>query len=155
MLRKGRLKKAISEQIFEIKQYNCYGKRDMLARNMIALKLISFAGLAITLLIFVLSQLGFDNWIFMWHYWVLIPMYAGFLVFSFAYGKRQEKSYKVVRTAGILFTVALVTLLAGINVFYYPNKPDELFVFVIVAPQRKKPNTACTRLLEGGGFEPA
>ena len=132
MLRKGWLKKAIWAQIFEIRQYNRYGKRDMVARNMMALKLISFMGLVITLLVFAVSRFGLEKWAFMWHYWVLIPMYAAFLAFSLIYGRQKHKRYTVVQTAGVLFFVAVVLLLTLIDVFYYPNEPDELFVFVIV-----------------------
>lgn len=132
MLRKSWLKKAIRAQISEIREYNRYGKRDMVARNMVALKLISFTGLVITLLIFALSRLGLDKWAFMSHYWVLIPMYTVFLTFSFIYGRQKHKSYTVVQTAGVLFSLALSSLLTIIGVFYYPNEPDELFVFVIV-----------------------
>ncbi|PKM73336.1 MAG: hypothetical protein CVU91_05260 [Firmicutes bacterium HGW-Firmicutes-16] len=132
MQRKGWLKKAILTQISEIRQYNRYGKRDMVARNMVALKLISFVGLAITLLIFALPRLGLENWAFMWRYWVMIPMYAVFLAFSLIYGRKKHKSYNVVKTAGVLFSVIIILLLTVIDIFYYPNMPDELFVFVIV-----------------------
>ncbi|MFB0921666.1 MAG: GGDEF domain-containing protein [Oscillospiraceae bacterium] len=132
MLRKGWLKEAIQAQVFEIRQYNRYGKRDMIARNMVALKLITSVGLTITLLVFVLSRLGFEDWAFMWRYWLLIPMYSVFLAFSIIYGRKKNKDYVVVQWAGTLFSIALVLLLTVIEVFYYPSKPDELFVFVIV-----------------------
>jgi len=132
MLQMGRLKKAIREQIFEIRQYNRYGKQDMLARNMIALKLISLMGLAVTLLVFILQFIGFDNWAFMWHYWVLIPVYAVFLAFSIVYDKKQEKSFAVVQTAGVLFSVMLVAVLAAVSIFYYPDKPDEMLAFALI-----------------------
>ncbi len=132
MQRKGWLKKAIQAQVFEIRQYNRYGKRDMVERNMVALKLISLMGLAITLLIFALSRLDLENWTFMWRYWVLIPMYTAFLIFSFIYGAKEHKRYAVVQTAGISFSVILLVMLSVISAFYYPDKPDELFVFIIV-----------------------
>ncbi len=132
MLRKGWLKKAILLQVSEIKQYNRYGKHDMVARNMIALKLISSMGLTITLLIFALAQLGFQNWDVMWHYWTLIPLYAVFLVFSIIYGRKKHKSFAVVQTAGVLFSILIMVLFTVIDVFYYPDKPDELIVFAIV-----------------------
>ena len=104
----------------------------MVARNMVALKLISLMGLAITLLVFALSRLGFENWAFMWRYWVMIPMYSVFLAFAFIYGRKKHKSYTVVQTSGVLFSVIMIVLLTVIDVFYYPDKPDELLVFVIV-----------------------
>jgi len=132
MLQRDRLKKAIREQVFEIRQYNRYGRQDMLARNMIALKLISLMGLAVTLFIFILPLMGFDNWAFMWHYWVLIPVYTVFLAFSIVYDKKQVKSFAVIQTAGVLFSVMLIATLAGVSIIYYPDKPDEMLVFVLV-----------------------
>ncbi|MEA4893676.1 MAG: GGDEF domain-containing protein [Oscillospiraceae bacterium] len=132
MLRKGLMKNAIYLQFHEIRQYNRYGKRDMVVKNMAALKMLSLMGLVITTLIFALSQLDFENWEFMWRYWVLLPMYAVYLVFSFVYGKKEHKSFTLVRTVSVSFPVILLIILSVIGTIFYPDRPDELFVFVIV-----------------------
>ena len=132
MRRDNWLKKAIWAQVSEIRQYNRYGRRDMVARNMVALKLISSIGLAVTLVVFACSRMEPDDWDFMWDYWALIPTYAAFSAFSFIYGGREHKRYVVVQTAGCLFSICLIAVISFVSIVYYPDKPDELLSFVLI-----------------------
>jgi len=132
MLQKGWPSKVVRMQMSEIKHYNQFGKHDMLIRNMIALKLIGFGGLAITLLVFMLYLTKLVQWDIKWEYWRLIPMYATFFVFSVLYGRQKKKDFVVVEVAGSLFSISLVSVLIYVSIFYYPNSPDELLCFAIV-----------------------
>lgn len=131
MLQKGWLS-AVRMQVSEIRYYNKYGKHDMVIRNMIALKLVSIGGLAMTALVFALYLAKLVKWDLQWEYWRLMPMYAAFFTFSVAYGRRKEKSFAVVWTTGALFSAVLVSMLIYISVFKYPDSPDKLVCFAIV-----------------------
>ncbi|NCB73671.1 MAG: GGDEF domain-containing protein [Clostridia bacterium] len=132
MLRKGWLAKELRTQVFEIRYYNRYGKQDMIHRNIGALKILSAGDLIISIIFFTTSKWVATGLILTWHYWLLIPTFFAFAMFSFIYGEKEQKSYCVVRTSAILFSCLLVALIANIGIFSDPNRPDILMSFLLV-----------------------
>ncbi len=134
MLRKGRFAKAVRAQVSEIRYYNHYGKRDMIIKNMVAIKVIGVCSLLLTIAFFVIAWLS-GIWEITWHFWLLFVLFAVTVFFSFYIDKRKVKAFFSSEILGSLFHVLLASMLVVLGVFYNTEQPSSLLnLFLIALP---------------------
>ena len=130
----NRLIKGLRAQISEIEYYNQHGKRDMIVRNMVAIKVISICSLFLTIAFFALAWIT-GTWKITWHFWVLAVLFAATAFFSVFADKRKKIEFFSSQILGALFHIILAVLLVILGVFYNPEQPSSLLnVFLIVLP---------------------
>jgi len=134
MLRKGWLAKQVRAQVSEIRYYNHYGKRDMIIKNRVAIKVIGVCSLSLTIAFFVFSWLT-GTWDITWHFWLLFALFAATVFFSFYLDKRKTRGFFSSQILDSLFHSMLAVLLIILGVFYKPEQPSSLLnLFLIVLP---------------------
>ena len=134
MLLNDRMTRAIRAHITEIKYYNHYGKRDMIIKNMVAIKVISICSMILTIAFFVASWLSL-KWEITWHFILLFVLFAAAAGFSVFADKSKKKAFFSSQMLGSLFHIILAILLIIMGVFYNPEQPSSLLnVFLIVLP---------------------
>lgn len=134
MLRKGWLAKQVRAQVSEIRYYNHYGKRDMIIKNMVAIRVISICSLLITIAFFVFSWLT-GTWEVTWHFWLLFALFASTVFLSFYLDKSKTRGFFTSQLLGSLFHIILGVVLIILGVFYRPEQPSSLLnLFLIVLP---------------------
>ena len=134
MLRKGWLEEAVRAQVSEIRYYNHHGKRDMIIKNMVAIKVISLCSLLLTIVFFAVAWLT-GTWKITWHFWFMFVLFASTVFFSFYSDKHKMKKFFSSEILGSLFHIILAVLLVILGVFYNPSQPSSLLnLFLIVLP---------------------
>ena len=129
-----RLEKEIRAHVSEIRYYNHYGKRDMIIRNMVAIKVTSVCSLLLTIAFFIVSWISL-KWDITWHFWLMFVLFAATAFFSVFADKRKKKEFFSSQILGSLFHIILAILLVILGVFYNPEQPSSLLsVFLIVLP---------------------
>ena len=129
-----RLAKGLRAQISEIKYYNQHGKRDMIVRNMVAIKVISICSFFLTIAFFMMAWIT-GTWKITWHFWLLSGLFAVTAFFSIFADKNKKKAFFSSQILGAQFHIILAILLVILGVFYNPEQPSSLLsIFLIALP---------------------
>lgn len=104
--------------------YFSHAKDEIALINLTTLRVASSVGLAMLFALILITPKLLPDWRPTLEYFLLAPVLAAFIVFSFLYGRKKMPSYTVIQIACVIFFVCLMSLFIAISVFPYPLAPE-------------------------------
>ena len=132
MHQNGRLTERLLLHVNEIRYYNSYAKREMNARNNVALKVISGSSAALVVAFMILAYIT-KRWEVSPPFWLMLALF----VLTYAYARLFEDSREITflrsQIASASFHITLGALLVWLGIIYDPEQPASIFSIYLIA----------------------
>ena len=106
--------------------------KEIMETNLYVLQRVSFVTIALLVMISAMTPLFFRNWTMSEAYVLLFPAMLIFLAFGFFYGKKENKSYRVVQSVCLLFCIVLFCFIIVIDTLVAWRGPSSFFGLIVV-----------------------
>lgn len=100
--------------------------------NLYVLQRVSLVTIGLLIVISLLTPIFFRGWRLSEVYILLFPVMLLFVIFSFAYSKKENKSYRVIQRMCLLFCIVLFSFIIVIDVLASRNGPSSYFGLIVV-----------------------